>query len=106
MTKRKYFGAAPYATWDACLTLAQPWLDAVHFGQVIRVDAGEFLFHEGEIHGYFYLLRSGLVSSKVLRRSGSEILLEVFGPGAIFGEGPAFPKYHDRLRHGRRPLVY
>lgn len=90
MSLRKYFGAAPYATWDACISLSQPWLDATDIGVVTRLAAGEIIFRESEPHSYFYLLRSGFVSSRILRRNGTEILLEIFGPGAIFGEGPAF----------------
>ena len=90
MSLRKYFGISPYATWDACVSLSQPWLNATHIGNIVQLSAGDIIFRESEPHSYFYLLRSGFVSSRILRRNGTEILLEIFGPGAIFGEGPAF----------------
>ncbi len=40
---------------------------------------------------YFIFLRSGFVHSTIQRSIRlTEFLLEIFGPGAIFGEGPAF----------------
>jgi len=83
-------GSAAYASWDASLPLSAPWIEATHLGNVISLAAGEVLFGEGERHGYFYLLRSGFVHSTIRRSNGAEFLLEIFGPGALFGEGPAF----------------
>ena len=79
-----------YASWDASLALSTPWVEATHLGSVISLPAGEVLAREGERHSYFYLLRSGFVHSTIQRSNGAEFLLEIFGPGAIFGEGPAF----------------
>lgn len=79
-----------YANWDASLTLSAPWIAATQLGGFISLEAGEVLAREGERHDYFYLLRSGFVHSTIQRSNGAEFLLEIFGPGAIFGEGPAF----------------
>lgn len=70
--------------------MSAPWLEATHLGRVHRFAAGEELYIEGERHNYFYLLRSGFVHSTIQRSNGAEFLLEIFGPGALFGEGPAF----------------
>jgi CRP/FNR family cyclic AMP-dependent transcriptional regulator len=79
-----------YASWDASQTLSAPWIDATHLGGFITLEAGDTIAREGERHDHFYLLRSGFVHSTIQRSNGSEFLLEIFGPGAIFGEGPAF----------------
>lgn len=79
-----------YASWDASQTLSAPWIAATHLGGFVTLEAGDTIAREGERHDYFYLLRSGFVHSTIQRSNGSEFLLEIFGPGAIFGEGPAF----------------
>jgi len=79
-----------YASWDAAQTLSAPWIEATHLGSFVTLEAGDTIAREGERHDYFYLLRSGFVHSTIHRSNGSEFLLEIFGPGAIFGEGPAF----------------
>jgi CRP-like cAMP-binding protein len=89
MTK-KQDAALAYASWDAAWGLSAPWLNAADLGEVRRLAAGTEIYAQGQRHGYFYLLRSGFVHSTVQRSNGAEFLLEIFGPGAIFGEGPAF----------------
>lgn len=79
-----------YASWDASQSLSAPWIDATQLGSFVTLEAGDTIAREGERHDYFYLLRSGFVHSTVHRSNGAEFLLEIFGPGAIFGEGPAF----------------
>lgn len=88
--KRTNSESSAYASWDASLALSTPWIEATHLGSVISLATGHVLAREGERHGYFYLLRSGFVHSTIQRSNGAEFLLEIFGPGAIFGEGPAF----------------
>lgn len=88
--KRTTPESSAYASWDASLALSTPWIEATHLGSVVNLAAGDVLAREGERHSYFYLLRSGFVHSTVQRSNGAEFLLEIFGPGAIFGEGPAF----------------
>lgn len=88
--KRPLPESSAYASWDASLALSSPWTEATHLGSVISLAPGDVLAHEGERHSYFYLLRSGFVHSTLQRSNGAEFLLEIFGPGAIFGEGPAF----------------
>lgn len=88
--KRTNSESSAYASWDASLALSTPWIEATHLGNVVSLAAGDVLAREGERHSYFYLLRSGFVHSTIQRSNGAEFLLEIFGPGAIFGEGPAF----------------
>ncbi|QNK71294.1 Crp/Fnr family transcriptional regulator [Variovorax sp. PAMC26660] len=88
--KRINSESSAYASWDASLALSTPWIEATHLGNVVSLAAGDVLAREGERHSYFYLLRSGFVHSTLQRSNGAEFLLEIFGPGAIFGEGPAF----------------
>lgn len=82
--------SAAYASWDASLTVSGPWLQAVDLGQVIRRAGGEILYAEGSQHPYFYLIRSGYVQTTLQRPNGANLLLDIFGPGALFGEGSAF----------------
>lgn len=79
-----------YASWDASLALGSPWLETTTLGKVMKLAAGRTLYRQGESHRYFYLLRAGFVHTTILRGNGSPLLLEIFGPGAIFGEGPAY----------------
>lgn len=63
---------------------------APQIGTVSRLKVGECLFQQGEVLRRFHLVRSGVFHSRILRPDGSEILVEIFGPGAVVGEGPAF----------------
>lgn len=82
--------SAVYASWDASLTVSGPWLQAVQLGKVIRREAGDIVYAEGSHHHSFYLIRSGYVQTTLQRPNGANLLLDIFGPGAIFGEGSAF----------------
>jgi CRP-like cAMP-binding protein len=48
------------------------------------------LYEQGEISTRFYLVVSGLIQASIFRRDGSEVLLDMMGPGTICGEGAAF----------------
>lgn len=88
--KNKRSKSPAYASWDASLTVSGPWLQAVELGTIVRREAGQVLYSEASNHEYFYLIRSGFVHTTLQRPSGSSLLLDIFGPGAIFGEGSAF----------------
>jgi len=77
--------ASAYASWDAARAITAPWLTNTHIGTIQRLAPGEILYAQGEHHDCFYLVRSGFIHTTVLRSSGSYLLLEIFGPGAIFG---------------------
>lgn len=79
-----------YASWDASLTVSGPWLQAVELGTIVRREAGQVLYSEASNHEFFYLIRSGFVYTSLQRPNGNSLLLDIFGPGAIFGEGSSF----------------
>ena len=79
-----------YASWDASAALSAPWMQATGLGTRMRLDEGDVLYRQGEQHAYFYLLREGFVHTTILQADGTPLLLEIFGPGAIFGEATAF----------------
>ncbi|MCJ0762956.1 Crp/Fnr family transcriptional regulator [Variovorax terrae] len=79
-----------YASWDASLTVSGPWLHAVELGTIVRRGAGQVLYGEASRHDFFYLIRSGFVHTTLQRPNGTSLLLDIFGPGAIFGEGSSF----------------
>lgn len=79
-----------YASWDASLTVSGPWLEAVHLGRIVRREGGQVLYAEGSNHDWFYLIRSGFVHTTLQRPNGTSLLLDIFGPGALFGEGSSF----------------
>lgn len=84
------------ASWDACLAHTRPWLEDSSLGQLREVSAGTVLYTQGAPHKFFYLIREGFVQSSMLHGSGRRLLLELMGPGTLFGEGSAFdgqPRY-------------
>ncbi|RZL62631.1 MAG: Crp/Fnr family transcriptional regulator [Variovorax sp.] len=88
--------SSAYASWDAARSLSKAWLDNTHIGVVQNLATNGVLYAQGDHHDCFYLVRSGFVHTTVLRSDGSQLLLEIFGPGAIFGEASAFidkPRY-------------
>lgn len=85
-----------YAAWDAAMALTEPWLRSADIGTVMRLAPKEVLYTQGDQHDCFYLVRSGFIHTTVTRADGSALLLEIFGPGALFGEASAFidkPRY-------------
>jgi len=67
-------------------------------GTLRKVAAGVVLYSQGEMHGKFYLIRHGFVQAAMIHPSGRRLMLELMGPGTMFGEGAAFegtPRYVD-----------
>ncbi|WP_374663210.1 Crp/Fnr family transcriptional regulator [Ramlibacter sp.] len=86
------------ASWDACLGHTAEWLATPSLGQVRQMTAGTLLYAQGMPHRCFYLIREGYVQCAMLHGSGRRLLLELMGPGTMFGEGAAFdglPRYVD-----------
>ncbi|MFT3777474.1 MAG: Crp/Fnr family transcriptional regulator [Ottowia sp.] len=79
-----------YASWDASLKLSELWQQMAGLGTLVPLRPGCVLFHQGAHAPCFYRVRSGFVDASVVRRNGKTLLLEIFGPGAMFGEGAAF----------------
>lgn len=89
-------GGRTFTAWDAARSISQAWLDETGLGQLQRLGAGDCLYRQGDRHDRFYLVREGFLHTTVLHPNGSQLLLEVYGPGAIFGEASAFigaPRY-------------
>ncbi len=79
-----------FASWDATSGLTAGWAGAAGPGATARVDAGSLLYAQGDTDTRFYLIRSGYVQAAISRPDGQPLLLEIFGPGTLFGEGAAF----------------
>jgi CRP-like cAMP-binding protein len=71
------------------------WIRAAHLGRKIKVKKGSMIYRQGELGFTFYFLLSGRVQVSIFQSDGSEFILEVMGPWAMFGETPAmdgFPR--------------
>jgi CRP/FNR family cyclic AMP-dependent transcriptional regulator len=51
-----------------------------------HVPAGQTIYTTADPGDSVYFLRSGLVKTSVISEKGKELLLSIYGPGAIFGE--------------------
>lgn len=78
-----------YAYWDAAVSLTAPWLQATGLGEPLHLDANSTLYRQGDTLPWFYLLRTGFVHVTYVRANGTPMLVEILGPGAMFGEAPA-----------------
>ena len=81
-----------FSSWDAARQLGALWRSRSHLGRTITMQAGQSLYAQGSEHDCFYLLNAGFIHATVLRPDGTALLLEIFGPQAIFGEATAFMK--------------
>lgn len=79
-----------YASWEASRLYSDYWASRPDLGERIALLAGRVIFQEETRHRHFYLIRSGYVQVTISRASGNPLLLEIYGPGTIFGEGAAF----------------
>ncbi len=89
-------GLSTYAGWDAARALGAAWFARADLGRTRAVKTGDVLYAQGATHADVYLVRSGVIHTHVLRPDGHTLLLEIFGPGAIFGEASVFldsPRY-------------
>ena len=62
----------------------------------IRYRKGEQVYDQGDLPKYLYVVLSGRFRVTMTRADGFEFLLEIMGPGALMGEGPALdgsPRY-------------
>ncbi len=55
----------------------------------IRFRKGEQVYEQGERSKHLYVVLSGRFRVAMARADGFELLLEIMGPGALMGEGPA-----------------
>src|SRR5688500_8203496 len=55
--------------------------------RIVRYEAGERVFVQGELAGSVLYLQRGAVKLSVLSRIGKEAVVALLGPGDFFGEG-------------------
>jgi CRP-like cAMP-binding protein len=55
----------------------------------IRFRKNEQVYEQGELSRHLYVVLSGRIRVSMVRADGYEFLLEIMGPGALMGEGPA-----------------
>ncbi|WP_439588266.1 Crp/Fnr family transcriptional regulator [Hydrogenophaga sp.] len=79
-----------YASWEVSQAHARLWMAQTDIGTRVVLRQGKTIYEELIAHRYFYLIRSGYVQVTISRPNGSALLLEIYGPGTIFGEGSAF----------------
>jgi CRP/FNR family cyclic AMP-dependent transcriptional regulator len=58
-----------------------------------RIDAGAFVFHEGEAADHFYLIREGRVALQVSAPGRGASTFLTLGPGEVFGVNWLVPPY-------------
>ena len=87
-----------YPSWDACVLHTARWLATPSLGSLRHAARGTLLYSQGESHASFYLIREGFVQSDMVHDNGKRLMLELMGPGTMFGEGAAFdglPRFVD-----------
>ena len=88
--------AVSYSSWDSALALGEPWHRRSDLGDTIHLKTKENLYFQGDHHDYFYVVHTGFLQAMVHSYQGHTLLLEIFGPGSLFGEASAFL---DEPRH-------
>ena len=61
-------------------------------GKVVMLHDGEYLFHEGDMARYFYIVRSGQIFITKYAMSGRVLSLRLASRGSIIGELPLYEK--------------
>ena len=85
-----------FASWDAGASFTGTWDAAAGPGRAWHARAGALIFLQGALDPRFYLIRSGFIRASIEKENGQPLLLEIFGPGTLLGEGAAFdgrPRY-------------
>ena len=63
----------------------------------VRLDAGEYVFKEGDPADHFYLLRHGIVALEIHAPGQGAIMIETRGPGDVLGFSWLFPPHRVRF---------
>ena len=82
-------------TWHMDDATAGVWIRAPISAGKSRSRRVQLIYRQGELGFTFYFLLSGRVQVSIFQSDGSEFILEVMGPWAMFGETPAmdgFPR--------------
>ena len=61
-------------------------------GKIVKLHDGEYLFREGDVARYFYIVRSGQVFITKFASSGRVLSLRLASHGSIIGELPLYEK--------------
>lgn len=61
-------------------------------GKIVKLHDGEYLFREGDVARYFYIVRSGQVFITKFASSGRVLSLRLASRGSIIGELPLYEK--------------
>jgi CRP/FNR family cyclic AMP-dependent transcriptional regulator len=77
-------------TWRLSREQADILLKSSHLATRLTLRPGQLLYQQGEVGSHFYLILSGEVLVSIFEPSGFEMIMEVMGPWALCGEGPAF----------------
>lgn len=59
-------------------------------GETVHLAKGDFLFHEGDIAEYFYIVVDGRLSIKKFESNGHIFALRLVGPNNVLGEIPLY----------------
>jgi len=59
-----------------------------------RFDAGQMIFHEGEIANRFYLIEKGKVTIETRGGEGEMIVVQTLGPGEVLGWSWLYAPYY------------
>jgi CRP-like cAMP-binding protein len=59
----------------------------------VRLEAGQFIFHEGEEANTFYLIRQGKVALQIFSERRGPLTILTLGEGEILGWSWLFPPY-------------
>lgn len=76
-------------TWHMDDATAGVWIRASHLGRKIQIEKGAMIYRQGELGFTFYFLLSGRIQVSIFQSDGTEFMLEMMGPWAMFGESPA-----------------
>ena len=76
----------------------------------VRLDEGEFLFHQGDPADHFYLIREGLVAVELMIPHQGSTTVLTSGNGEVLGWSWLFPPYRwqfdARALHPTRSLAF
>jgi CRP-like cAMP-binding protein len=77
-------------TWSIASPLIATWREIAPAGRSVTLPAGVQLYSQEEISQNFYLIEKGAIQATYYHSTGAVLVLEIMGPGSLFGEGPAF----------------
>jgi CRP-like cAMP-binding protein len=79
-------------TWSIASPLMRAWREIAPAGHTTAMPAGVQIYSQEAISPHFYLVEKGAVQATYYHPNGAVLVLEIMGPGSLFGEGPAFDR--------------